>query len=67
MKQVGDELAMLQAYRQGQRRLEAAIRNGWQVLREAKATLEPLLESHDYYFHGLTVRRRQVRSDQPRE
>lgn len=65
--QVRDQLALLQAKRQGQRRLQSEIRNGWQSLRKAKGNLEPLLDGRGYHFHGLTVRRRRVPGGEPHD
>ena len=55
---VKQELAVLQAETKVMRELNARVEIAKRTLREAKRTMEPVLQAHGFVFHGMAIRRR---------
>jgi hypothetical protein len=59
-QEVLHELKALQADRDARREIEELRRSASQVLRKAKADLEPLLLERGYHYHGQAIRQRRT-------
>lgn len=54
---VEGELLDLQSETIARRKLNAVVKVGNRMLRDSKTQLEPILASHGFAFHGLSIRR----------
>lgn len=54
---VRKELAILQAETKVMKQLKAKVKIANKMIREAKRTMEPVLQANGFVFHGLAIRR----------